>query len=893
MITRRQFLRHTIALGAGLFITSRIAPERAFANVALGPAEKRAGGIFRRTLAQIPGGTLDPNAIAKYQTPLLIPPAMPRASRITVNGQAIDYYEIAVRQFQEQILPAGLPATTVWGYGPKVGQPAIFNAPSLTIEATAGIPTRIKWINELVAADGTYLPHLLAVDPTLHWANPAGGTAERDRRPTFTTTPGPYTGPVPMVTHVHGAVGVGDESDGYAEAWYLPAANNIPGDYARVGTWYDRFATQANQKFGLAWGSGYATFQYPNQNRASTIWYHDHVLGMTRLNVYAGPAGFYIVRGGPAGDSSVLDSRTGTAAKLPGPAPARDDKAGKKYYEIPIAVQDRAFNTDGSLFYPDTRAFFDGITGPYLPDTDISPIWNPEFFGNCIMVNGNTWPFQTVEKRRYRLRFLNGCQARFLILDFNNIPGVEVWQIGNEGGFLAAPVNITANHGNQLLMGNAERADMIVDFTNVPVGNYVLGNVGPDAPFAGLPVDPAEVADPATTGQIMQFQVVPAVAPDPTTPPQFLQLPAIAPLPTETVTRRLALLEEMSMFFADAPAAAMLGTVDGDPNTGEAPWMMQMWSDPITENPAIGATEVWELYNGTVDAHPMHIHEVVFQLVDRQAIFVNEGNRTFQIVPGSTPLPPEPWETGYKDTVIALPGQVTRVRAKFSTPGQFVWHCHIVEHEDNEMMRPYFIDASASFPRTPVIDNFDRPNGKINSGWKGEVGAYLIVNQAARVRWASTIYWNPQTFGPNQEAYFTFTNVSSVAQGQALILKNTGGSPTGYGAKWIEVLYAAPTSSVQIRTDDNPNGFQIRATINNVTFGPGDQFGARALADGQVIVFKNGIAIGSHYLTSGTKPWPASRATGGGKIGVWFRGAGNYDGASKEIGFDNFGGGDL
>ncbi len=121
---------------------------------------------------------------------------------------------------------------------------------------------------------------------------------------------------------------------------------------------------------------------------------------------------------------------------------------------------------------------------PYIPDTDLSPIWNPEFFGNMIMVNGNTWPFQTVEQRRYRFRFLNGCQARFLILDFASIPGVEVWQIGNEGGFLAAPVNITAL-GNQLLMGLAERADVIVDFTNVPVGNYVLGNVGPDEPFGG------------------------------------------------------------------------------------------------------------------------------------------------------------------------------------------------------------------------------------------------------------------------------------------------------------------------------------------------------------------------------------------------------------------------
>ena len=198
---------------------------------------------------------------------------------------------------------------------------------------------------------------------------------------------------------------------------------------------------------------------------------------MTRLNVYAGPAGFFLVRGGPEGDKAVLDSRTGTTAVLPGPAPNEGDKfpPNKTYYEIPIAVQDRSFNADGSLFYPDTRAFFDGFVGDRTSRTsDVSPIWNPEFFGNMIMVNGNTWPFQTVEQRRYRLRFLNGCQSRFLILDFNNIPGVEVWQIGNEGGFLAAPVNLTADNGNRLLMGLAERADLIVDFTNVPVGNHVL-----------------------------------------------------------------------------------------------------------------------------------------------------------------------------------------------------------------------------------------------------------------------------------------------------------------------------------------------------------------------------------------------------------------------------------
>jgi FtsP/CotA-like multicopper oxidase with cupredoxin domain len=648
--------------------------------------------------AQIPEGTLDPASVPKYVTPLLIPPVMPKAGTIVQKGgKNVDYYEISVRQFSQQILPASLPPTTVWGYGAITSASKkgllIHNAPSLTIEAKWNSPVRVKWINDLKDASGNYLPHLLPVDPTLHWANPPGGTAGRDTRPTFASTPGRYTGPVPMVVHVHGAVGVADDSDGYAEAWYLPAAGNIPDGYAMKGTWYDFFAGKAAASYGVTWGPGFATFQYPNANRASTIWYHDHTLGMTRLNVYAGPAGFYIIRGGPAGDGAVLDSRTNTIAVLPGPAPKENDKfpPNKTYYEIPIAIQDRSFNDDGSLFYPDTRAFFDGITGPYIPDTDISPIWNPEFFGNTIIANGNTWPFQTVEQRRYRFRFLNGCQSRVLILDFSAIPGVEVWQIGNEGGFLAAPVNLTATNGNRMLMGLAERADVIVDFTNVPVGSYVLGNVGPDEPFGGgEPPGDFDPADPDTTGQIMQFRVVPAVAPDPTTPPQFLTLPAITPLPNPTAPPyRLALLEEVSQFFADAPAETLLGTVADDPNVAPGVWMKRLWMDPVTENPNVGDTQVWEMYNATVDAHPMHVHEVTFEVVNRQPIFVNEETQEFQVVPGSVPTPPEPWETGFKDTVIAYPGQVTRIKAQFNTPGQYVWHCHIVEHEDNEMMRPY------------------------------------------------------------------------------------------------------------------------------------------------------------------------------------------------------------
>jgi spore coat protein A, manganese oxidase len=680
MTTRRSFLKLTGATTLAWYVATQT-------------------GWMERAIAQIPGGTLNPNSVTKYATPMLIPPVMPRAATLTMpGGKPADYYEISVRQFQQQILPTGMPKTTVWGYGAVKSASSrgllIHHAPSLTIESTWKRPVRIKWINDLKDG-GNYLPHLLPVDPTLHWANPPGGTSGRDSRPSFTSTPGRYTGPVPIVTHLHGAAGVGDESDGYAEAWYLPANANIPAGYATEGTWYDFFAGKAKARFGVEWGPGFAVFQYPNDQRESTLWYHDHALGMTRLNVYAGPAGFFLVRGGPEGDKAVLDSRTGTTAVLPSPAPNEGDMfpSNKTYYQIPIAVQDRSFNSDGSLFYPDTRVFFDGIVRDYIPVGDFSPIWNPEFFGNTIMVNGNTWPFQTVERRRYRLRFLNGCQSRFLILDFNDIPGVEVWQIGNEGGFLsAAPVNLTADHGNRLLMALAERADLIVDFTNVPVGSYVLRNVGPDEPFGGgEPPGDFDAADPDTTGQVMQFRVVPAVAADPTTPPQFLVLPTITRLSGGTA-RPLALIEKAGVGFdaqgneVEGPIEALLGRVVDGVLT-EHPWM-----DAVTENPAVGATEVWEFYNTTADAHPMHIHEVAFQVVNREGLALDENEEVIRPIQltGNVSLP-EPWENGWKDTVVAYPGQVTRLRMKFVNPGQFVWHCHIVEHEDNEMMRPYRI----------------------------------------------------------------------------------------------------------------------------------------------------------------------------------------------------------
>jgi FtsP/CotA-like multicopper oxidase with cupredoxin domain len=677
-ITRRRFLQSGAGAGAGLILWR------------LGAA----GPVFA---VPIPGGTLDPTSIPKYEAPLVIPPAMPRTAKLSgPGGTSIDYYEIAVRQFHQDVLPPSMgKPTTVWSYG-SINHPGTFNYPAFTIESAFGVPVRVNWINQLVDASGHYLPHLLPIDQTIHWANPPGGPGGTDMEG---LNPAPYSGPVPIVTHLHGGHS-SEESDGFPEAWFLPAANNIPAGFATVGSHYDAFRAEAEALYGQSWGPGRAVFQYNNGQPAATIWYHDHTLGMTRSNVYAGPAGFYLLRGGPGDD---------VVGTLPGPAPALGDPPGTKYFEIPIAVQDRSFNQNGSLFYPDSRAFFEGLnqppTEPYLdipfiPDrscggrrSDIAPIFNPEFFGNTMVVNGRTWPELEVEQRRYRFRFLNGCNSRFLILRMGN--GLPFWQIGAEGGFLPEPVQV-----DQLLLGLAERADVIVDFTNVPVGvTIVLRNLGPDEPFGGgEPDEDFDAADPDTTGQVMRFRVVPATSEDTSTPPGQLRLPQPPPIPPATKTRKVSLNEEDSRTVrvsTDEDGNVVLDCADGDPFGPRFALLGRVeggkgkplrWDDPISENPKVGATEVWEMYNFTPDAHPIHIHEITFKVVNRESLETGA-------VRG-----PEPWESGRKDTVIAYPGEITRVKANFDRPGLFVWHCHIVEHEDHEMMRPYRIGPG---PRKP------------------------------------------------------------------------------------------------------------------------------------------------------------------------------------------------
>jgi len=723
----------------------------------------------------LPGGTLDPLTIPKYVTPLVIPPVMNN------DGTGVDNYDIAVREFNQQILPAGFPATKVWSYGPAADAvPAVaapdpasqFNYPAYTIETTTNVGVNVRWINDLVDAAGAPLPHLLGpvVDQTLHWANPGPTPCANPAKTKDCTTndPTPYTGPVPIVTHVHGAH-VMPHSDGYPEAWWLPAGVN-PVQYETSGTLFDD-STGANPG-----NLGYADYSYLNTQPATTLWYHDHTLGMTRLNVYAGPAGFWLIRGGAF--DSVIDGVTSLPGVLPGPAPVAGqgvlplntpgDPVRNSIREIPIVIQDRSFNADGSLFYPDNRAFFEGLnvptTVPYLdipfvPGSDIAPIWNPEAFFNTMVVNGVTWPTLEVAPALYRLRLLNGSNSRFLNLSLKvaNKNGklnkeLFIYQIGGDQGFLPQVVEIKKGKATPLLgdglvplnrinpkfkdqallLGLAERADVIVDFRGLKNGTVIrMINTAPDAPFGGFPDIPA---DPATTGQVMQFVVNTALNGASATDPLGLT-PATDPyslVPSAEPANAAALAATKTLSLNEEESATLCVTVDGMGNVVEVPGVLPplcldaagtalgvpmapkaallgtfdpvtgvstplLWSDQMTERPLQGDTEQWDIYNLTVDGHPIHLHLVRYQVVDRQLLDLVTN------LPVGLPMPPEANESGYKDTVIAYPGEVTRLKATFDIAGLYVWHCHIVEHEDNEMMRPYCVDAAVGVDSCPDV----------------------------------------------------------------------------------------------------------------------------------------------------------------------------------------------
>ncbi|MEW8508064.1 MAG: multicopper oxidase domain-containing protein [Candidatus Thiodiazotropha sp.] len=837
-----------------------------------------------------PGGTLDPTTIPKYVTPLVIPPVM---NNTGTEGD----YDIGMRQFKQQILPGGIwntlngrndsfPATTVWSYGPATDPrpdsralgggrnvaPAPnsqFNYPAYTIEAVKDSNISVDWINQLVrradrcravggnigterANDCKYIPHLLPLDQTLHWANPKARCDKGElRTDCHGQSQAAYRGPVPIVTHVHGAH-TGASSDGYTEGWWLPNASNVscvprdangnpswrpgPGEYVCEGTIANLLTDRdGNPDQNIANGTGH--FEYLNDQPSATLWYHDHALGMTRLNVYAGPAGFWLVR-----DPSGVSSETGLQqGNLPNPAPVAGEDlvatnfpadlggSREKYREIPIVIQDRSFNADGSLYYPDNRAFFEGLNVegtagtpnaqfPGEPElhinfagnnaqdkiSDIAPIWNPEAFFNTMVVNGTTWPQLEVAPSLYRFRLLNGTNARWLDLSLPIInPDTELqvsvikdhwyrevntrngrykgawqpyqvpvdelymYQIGTEQAILPKVTAVRKGFATQLnynsqawafeqppymeinnqlivgetdqsfdtqglLMGPAERADVIVDFRGLPDGTVIrMINRAPDSPFGGTQADDPP-ADPETTGQVMQFVVNHALmgtspsdedrapsgrlrnADTAATSPWDLMLGPVEgnTLPPASLTRELLLIEEESPIvcavtdFAGnviqlmgeipqngvcqtpeaapfGPKAAVLGNLDAAGHESAT-----LWSDPITTDPALGATELWNMTNISADAHPIHVHLVKHKVVGRTSI----GGGPSQKV--TTPNGLEAWEYGWKDTVNAYPGEVTTIQAQFDLPGLYVWHCHIVEHEDNEMMVPFCVGGS-------------------------------------------------------------------------------------------------------------------------------------------------------------------------------------------------------
>lgn len=497
------------------------------------------------------------------------------------------------------------------------------------------------------------------------------------------------------------------------------------------------------------------------------------------MNVYAGSAGFYLLRNNPR--DTILDSRTNLPAILPSNGLINNTYTDDK--EIQLAIADRSFNLDCTLFFPNSRSFFEGVTPDkwnfvthpdwYDPNTghvidnttmqslrnsmnmgtmnmgtmnmstmnmgtmnmgttttiqpnpstmvnvggimvdlnnyvqsDVHKTVNPEFFGNTIVTNGVTWPFHNVNKQRYRLRILNGSNSRTFIISFG-IPKYPFAIIGTDGCVLNdSPVIV-----NQLNIMPGERYDIIFDFAQVLENELIMFNYGPDIPFNGSTDIPS---DPNTTGQIMKFIINSNIVIDNSTPIEFLKLPPKDIVPDINTMSRdlsiveydsnnvLALMDSNGALYKDAngvinqyftqnpipsglmpmpygPVIALVGTYD---TINNKPVGLR-WMQPLTEYPVINTTEIWRVYNTTGDAHPIHVHQIQFEVVGREPI-----DPTVPLVVGFLP---QAWETSRKDSVIAYPGEILIIKMIFNKSGLYVWHCHMIDHEDNEIMRPMYI----------------------------------------------------------------------------------------------------------------------------------------------------------------------------------------------------------
>ncbi len=539
--------------------------------------------------------------LRRWREPLPIPPVLDGRG----GGKS---FTIAARESTDWKFHPDLPATRTWGYwsdSPQAGLPYLgptilaTSRPNDTVETSV----TIEWRNNL---DNAFLPN----DPTIFGA----------------VLPGE---PAPIVTHLHGGENH-PQFDGTPLQWFTKGGETGP-----------HYLTN--------------TFTYYNEQRASMIWYHDHAVGNTRTNVYAGLAGAYLIRDDQ--DTGEADNPLGLPA---GP------------YEIPLVLQDKTFNDDGSMFYPT-----EGVTA-------FHPEWVPEFFGDVAVVNAKIWPFLEIEPRRYRFRVVNGSQSRFYNMQFadeKSGKALPFTQIGAEGGLLRAPVSLQA-----LLIAPGERADLIVDFAGKRDRSFnVTNNARAPYPAGGR----------AGLSQLLQIRVNrPLQGVDSTTPGPNLQLPTLPFLPAPSVTRVQHLSET-------------LDPLTGNPihlNVEDAPYLDEGTNLPeVTTKPAAGAVEDWLLVNTTADTHPIHLHLVTFEVVDRRPFDVAAYDPETQAISYTGPaVPAHPNENGRKDTVQANPGEVTRIRARFELPDegtielpagvdnpQYVWHCHILEHEENDMMRAF------------------------------------------------------------------------------------------------------------------------------------------------------------------------------------------------------------
>jgi spore coat protein A len=433
-----------------------------------------------------------------------------------------------------------------------------FNAtsPGPIFETRSGEGLLIEWANELPAT------HFLPIDHTLHGA-------ESDKPD------------VRCVIHLHGGK-TPPQSDGYPEDWVVPGKSQL--------------------------------CHYPNRQDAALLFYHDHTMGINRLNIYAGLQGLFIIR-----------DDAEDALGLP-----------RGRYEIPLVLCDRNLRLDGQLDYP------------VSPDPKAP--WVPEVYCNTMLVNGKLFPYLEVEPRKYRFRVMNGSNARFFRLSIGNL--LEMHQIGSDQGLLAAPVST-----RRILLMPAERADFVFDFS----------------PYAGQ-----HLILQSDSFNLLQFRVSDAGAKDMSLLPSSLRLIPRLSETKATRTRRLTLDETMDK--VQNSMGMMLN------NT---PWHM-----PVTETPVLNTTEIWELVNLTEDTHPIHLHLVRFQILDRRpfdAFAYRDKGELYFYGPATGPGADE---AGWKDTVRCQSGTVTRIIIPFEGyAGRYVWHCHILEHEDNEMMRPFEVQA--------------------------------------------------------------------------------------------------------------------------------------------------------------------------------------------------------